>query len=89
MPQGYDGLPPFYLQSSNPITANLGLSLKGMDPIVAEDLYLIDTAFGSINATIDVNGVAVPAPANFVNSATATFSVRRSFIFSTKLSSPR
>ena len=47
MPQGYDGLPPFYLQSSNPITANLGLSLKGMDPIVAEDFVLIDAFAGS------------------------------------------
>src|SRR5271157_4739345 len=74
MPQGYSGLPPFYLQSSDPITANLGLSLKGMDPIVAEDLYLIDQAFGSVGGTVDVNGTPVPNP-NFVNSATAVFSV--------------
>src|SRR5271157_3943114 len=74
MPQGYSGLPPFYLQSSDPITANLGLSLKGMDPIVAEDLYLIDQAFGSVGGTVDVNGTPVPNP-NFVNSVTAVFSV--------------
>lgn len=75
MPQGYNGLPPFYVQSSDPITPNLGLSLKGMDPIVAEDFYLVDTAFGSVGGSIDVNGVAVPAPANFINSASVTFSV--------------
>src|SRR5271157_6126148 len=74
MPQGYSGLPPFYLQSSDPITANLGLSLKGCDPIVAENFYLIDTAFGSVGGTVDVNGTPVPNP-NFVNSATAVFSV--------------
>jgi Chaperone of endosialidase len=75
MPEGYSGLPPFYVESSDPITPNLGLSLAGADPLVAENFYLIDTAFGTISATVDVNGVAVPAPANFVNSASVTFSV--------------
>jgi hypothetical protein len=74
MSQGYDGLPPFYLQSSDPITANLGLSLKGMDPIVAEDFYLIDAAFGSVGGSVSINGVSVPSP-NFVNSASVTFAV--------------
>jgi hypothetical protein len=75
MSEGYNGLPPYYVESSDPITANLGLSLKGMDPIVAEDFYIIDTAFAGISATVNVNGIPVAAPANFVNSASVTFSV--------------
>lgn len=74
MPQGYDGLPNFYTQSSNPITPNLGLSLKGMDPIVAEDFYLIDTAFGTVSGSVRVNGSVVTNP-NFIDSGTVTFSV--------------
>src|ERR1019366_4789146 len=65
MPQGYEGLPSYYGQSANPITPNLGLSLKGMDPIVAEDFVLIDTFAGSAGA-IQVNGAVVPS-ANFNN----------------------
>lgn len=83
MPQGYEGLPPFYVQSSNPITPNLGLSLKGCDPIVAEDLYLIDSAFGSLSTSIEVNGVLVPPIPNFVNTASVTISVVGSNIFLT------
>ncbi len=70
MPEGYQGLPPFYVQSSSPITPNLGLSLKGADPVVAENFYLIDTAFGSISASIEVNGSVVANP-NFNNTTPA------------------
>src|ERR1019366_1152630 len=65
MPQGYEGLPSYYSNSSNPITPNLGLSLKGMDPIVAEDFVLIDT-FAGLAGAIQVNGAVVPS-ANFNN----------------------
>lgn len=47
MSEGYDGLPPYYVQSSDPLTPNLGLSLKGMDPIVAENFVLIDDFAGT------------------------------------------
>ena len=46
MTQGYDGLPPYYVQSSNPQTPNLGLTIIGMDPIIADNFVLIDTASG-------------------------------------------
>ena len=42
MSEGYTGLPAYYAESSDPITPNLLLSLKGMDPIVAENFVLID-----------------------------------------------
>lgn len=74
MTQGYDGLPPYYGESSEPITPNLLLNLWGMDPIVAEDFVKIDTAFGSVSGSVKVNGVAVPSP-NFINSASVTFGV--------------
>jgi hypothetical protein len=74
MPQGYNGLPSYYSGSSNPITPNLGLSLIGMDPIIAEDFVLIDTAFGGVGSSIRVNGSVVNNP-NFVNSGSVTFSV--------------
>src|ERR1035437_1648879 len=74
MPQGYEGLPDYYLKSSNPITPNLGLSLKGMDAIVAEDFVLIDTAIGGGGTAIQVNGAVIPA-ANFIDSGTVTFTV--------------
>jgi hypothetical protein len=74
MPQGYDGLPSYYTGSSNPITPNLGLGLKGMDPVIAEDFVLIDTAFGGINTAIKVNGSVVNSP-NFKDSATVIFTV--------------
>lgn len=47
-PQGYSGpLPPNYVQSSAPQTPNLGLTLSSVDPIMAYNLVLIDTAVGS------------------------------------------
>src|ERR1035437_7308322 len=73
MPQGYEGLPSYYGQSANPITPNLGLSLKGMDPIVAEDFVLIDTFAGSAGA-IEINGSVIPS-ANFINSAMVIFTI--------------
>lgn len=54
---------------------NLGLALWGADEVVIENFLLIDAAFGSVGGSVNVNGVAVPAPANFINSATVTFSV--------------
>jgi hypothetical protein len=53
-----------------------------MDPVVAEDFVLIDTAFGSLSTNIDINGVAVPNP-NFVDSASVTFSVVGSNVHAT------
>jgi hypothetical protein len=42
-PQGYSGpLPAYYVQSSTPQTPNLGLTLVGIDPIVAYNFVLID-----------------------------------------------
>jgi len=47
-PQGYQGpLPAYYIQSTTPQTVNLGLTLTGIDPILAYNLVLIDTAVGS------------------------------------------
>lgn len=68
MAQGYDGLPSYYVQDSNPITPNLGLSLKGMDPILAENMVLIDTAVGGGGGgtSVFVNSVSVSNP-NFNN----------------------
>jgi hypothetical protein len=41
------------------ITPNLGLSLVGMDEVIAEDFVLVDAAIGGISSgpTIEVNGV--------------------------------
>lgn len=70
MAQGYDGLPAYYVQSSNPITPNLGLSLKGMDPVIAENMVLIDTAVGGGGSSVAVNSVIVSNP-NFNNTTPA------------------
>jgi hypothetical protein len=63
-----------YYPGDAPITPHLGLSLVGMDEVVAEDMILIDTAFGTIGGSIKVNGSVVNNP-NFVNSASVIFSV--------------
>src|SRR5258705_10150405 len=56
MTQGYDGpLPPYYVQSSNPQTPNLGLTLIGVDPIVAYNFVLIDTAVGAGGGVTSLN----------------------------------
>ena len=68
--QGYNGLPSYYAESSDPITINLGLSLKGMDPIVAENFVLIDNFAGTPTSSIKVNGNAV-LNANFNNTTPA------------------
>lgn len=47
MSEGYDGLPAYYSQSSDPLTPNYGFSLKGMDPILAENWVIADTAIKS------------------------------------------
>ena len=63
MPQGYDGLPPQYIGKGNPLTPNLGLSLAGSDPLVAENFWLIDQfAAGPFGSVIDVNGSPVTNP---------------------------
>jgi hypothetical protein len=50
---------PYYPQ--NIITPNLGLALNGMDEVLAEDMILIDNAFGSGSA-VRVNGAVVSNP---------------------------
>lgn len=56
------------------VTPNLGLSLIGMDEVVAEDFILIDAFAGGVSGSVEVNGVVVNDP-NFVDSASAVFSV--------------
>jgi hypothetical protein len=68
MSEGYDGLPAYYIQSSDPLTPNVGFSLKGMDPIIAENFVLADTAIGV--TSIKVNNVTVTNP-NFNNTTPA------------------
>lgn len=62
MAQGYDGLPAYYIEDSNPMTPNLGLSLKGMDAILAENMVLIDTAVGSGSSSVFINSAPVSNP---------------------------
>jgi len=68
--QGYNGLPNYYVQSSDPVTPNVGFSLKGMDPIVAENFVLADTAIGSGGTSVKVNGSTISNP-NFNNTTPA------------------
>ncbi len=77
MSQGYSGLPSYYVQSANPITPNLGLSLKGCDPVVAEDFVLIDAAIGSSSSGFPKNIVKVSSnysanPGDFVECDTSS-----------------
>lgn len=59
MTQGYDGpLPGYYVQSSNPQTPNLGLTLIGVDPIVAYNFVLIDMFAGAASGVTSLNGLA-------------------------------
>jgi len=46
MAEGYQGLPAYYFESSDPLTPNLGLSLKGMDPIIAANFVTLDSSGG-------------------------------------------
>jgi len=62
--EGYLGLPAYYTQSSDPLTPNIGFSLWGMDPIIAENFVLADSAIES--AGIRINGATVSNP-NFNN----------------------
>jgi hypothetical protein len=64
MPIGYDGLPPSYIGKGSPLTPNLGLSLAGMDPTVAENFWLIDVfaAGGGGGGSVNVNGSQVTNP---------------------------
>ena len=87
MSEGYTGLPAYYAESSDPITPNLLLSLKGMDPIVAENFVLVDAfAAGPFGSAVKINGSVISNP-NFVNSATVTFSVVGSNVSATASSS--
>lgn len=71
MSQGYDGLPAYYGKSSDPITPNVGFSLKGMDPIVANNFVLADTAIGGGgSSSVKINGVTISNP-NFNNTTPA------------------
>lgn len=63
--EGYDGLPNYYSQSSDPLTPNLGLSLKGMDPIVAENFVILDS-HATGGSSVKINGSSVTNP-NFNN----------------------
>ncbi len=65
MSQGYSGLPSYYVQSANPITPNLGLSLKGCDPVVAEDFVLIDAAIGGTPLAVLLNPSGVQSITNY------------------------
>lgn len=59
MTQGYDGpLPGYYVQSSNPQTPNLGLTLIGVDPIIAYNFVLIDMFAGATSGVTSLNGLA-------------------------------
>ena len=68
--QGYNSLPSYYVKSSDPVTPNYGFSLKGMDPILAENWVLADAAIGSGGSTVEINGVTVSDP-NFNNTTPA------------------
>ncbi len=70
MSEGYDGLPSYYVKSSDPVTPKYGFSLKGMDPILAENWVLADSAIGSGGSTVEINGVTVSDP-NFNNTTPA------------------
>lgn len=60
---GYDGLPPSYIGLGAPLTPNLGLSLAGMDPSVAENFWLIDVfAAGGGGTSVFVNSASVANP---------------------------
>ena len=62
-PQGYSGpLPAYYVQSSTPQTPNLGLTLVGIDPIVAYNFVLIDNNSGGGGGSVKVNGATVTNP---------------------------
>lgn len=56
------------------LTPFLGLSLIGMDEVVAQDFILIDAFAEAAGASIEVNGSVVNSP-NFTDSATVTFTV--------------
>lgn len=63
MSEGYDGLPAYYSQSSDPLTPNFGFSLKGMDPILAENFVLADAAIAAGGgSSVKINGVSVSNP---------------------------
>jgi hypothetical protein len=60
-----------YPGGDDPVTPNLKLALKNMSLTTGNNFEILDAAFGT---GIQVNGSVVNSP-NFVNSASATFSV--------------
>lgn len=68
--EGYSGLPAYYLESSDPITPNIGFSLKGMDPIVAANFVLADSAITGGGFSVKINGALILNP-NFNNTTPA------------------
>src|ERR1035437_447067 len=62
---------PYYPQST--ITPNLGLELKGMDEVLADDMIILD-AFAGTAQSIQINGSVIPLT-KFIDSATVTFTV--------------
>jgi len=64
-------------------TLNLGLATFGMDETIAQNFILLDAFAGTVSSSVQVNGAAVPSPANFVNSASVTWSVIGSNISAT------
>src|ERR1035437_1942438 len=62
---------PYYPQST--ITPNLGLELKGMDEVIADDFIILD-AFAGTAQSIQINGSVIPLT-NFIDSNTVTFTV--------------
>lgn len=62
---------PYYPQST--ITPNLGLELKGMDEVIADDFIILD-AFAGTAQSIQINSSVIPQT-NFIDSNTVTFTV--------------
>lgn len=63
-----------YPGGDHQISPNLGLALWGIDEVTTDNFLLIDTAFGTVGGSIQVNGSVVNNP-NFIDSASVTFSV--------------
>src|ERR1019366_3381789 len=64
-----------YPSGDHQVSNNLGLALWGTDEVTTDNFLLIDSAFGSISSSLEVNGVLVPPIPNFVNSPSVTITV--------------
>jgi hypothetical protein len=67
-------------------STNLGLGLWGTDEVTTDNFLLIDAAIGS-GSSVRINSAVIPNP-NFINSASATFSVAGSNVSITAGGSP-